>query len=428
MNDYGKPQNDKTHQDDHAHELIEQLNLLENVDRRITPEHVAKRFRELLDDIGDGGPPSAAADLLPRKILDRLHHGDQLTGPWRDYNAEHWADLLGLSSSPEAGVAAARRAAAEMIADAQLKAKTASDELQRAQEAVADARNHAEQILAAARAKADEALERAEKLIRSAEERAARIISEAHEEAEQIITAARNQHVNQTAWAGTGLETIFQPPTEAPTSTIYYRTSHSLNDSADNAAAADQYLTATYRTYSSSYRDLIRGDSAIPLTAASGGSQQPVRAPAAGLFDLPSLSSQPTTIRARLYIAVGGQSGVAIHVVPASSSLNEPPYSSLNERIYAAIRHSATRELTAYQATPVAVCGTDRTMRIWNLAAAAELHALAEAGDEYAAMRLTELLAQRGDLERLRALAEAGDEYAAMRLAELAARSPVFPA
>src|SRR5690242_4679058 len=49
VNDYGKSR------DDMAPELIEQLNLLEAVDRRLTPEHLAGRFRELLDDIGDEG-------------------------------------------------------------------------------------------------------------------------------------------------------------------------------------------------------------------------------------------------------------------------------------------------------------------------------------------------------------------------------------
>jgi len=51
--DDAKPQNDMTQQDEQARELIDQLKLLETIDRRITPEHVAKRFRELLDAIGD---------------------------------------------------------------------------------------------------------------------------------------------------------------------------------------------------------------------------------------------------------------------------------------------------------------------------------------------------------------------------------------
>jgi outer membrane protein OmpA-like peptidoglycan-associated protein len=59
VNDYGKPQNDTAQQDERAHELIEQLNLLEAVDRRVTPEHVARRFHELLGSVG----PSAPADV-----------------------------------------------------------------------------------------------------------------------------------------------------------------------------------------------------------------------------------------------------------------------------------------------------------------------------------------------------------------------------
>ena len=50
-----------------------------------------------------------------------------------------------------------------------------------------------------------------------------------------------------------------------------------------------------------------------------------------------------------------------------------------------------------------------------------ELRALADAGDGYAARRLADLLAGRGDLDGLRALADAGDGYAAGRLADLLA-------
>ena len=51
MNDY----NDTAKPDEHEREreLIDHLNLLEAVDRLTTPEHVARRFRELLDGIGD---------------------------------------------------------------------------------------------------------------------------------------------------------------------------------------------------------------------------------------------------------------------------------------------------------------------------------------------------------------------------------------
>lgn len=59
MNDEGKPQNDPVQPDERARELTEQLNLLEAVDRRITPEHVAQRFHELLRSAGPSAPGTA---------------------------------------------------------------------------------------------------------------------------------------------------------------------------------------------------------------------------------------------------------------------------------------------------------------------------------------------------------------------------------
>ena len=44
------------------------------------------------------------------------------------------------------------------------------------------------------------------------------------------------------------------------------------------------------------------------------------------------------------------------------------------------------------------------------------LRARADAGDEYAAIRLAHLLAKRGDLDGLRARTDAGDEDAARQL------------
>jgi ribosomal-protein-alanine N-acetyltransferase len=52
---------DQVQQNEHARELTELLNLLEAVDRQLTPEHVARRFRELRGDTGDGGPPAHPA-------------------------------------------------------------------------------------------------------------------------------------------------------------------------------------------------------------------------------------------------------------------------------------------------------------------------------------------------------------------------------
>jgi cell division septum initiation protein DivIVA len=212
VNDYGKPQNDKTQQDDQTQELIDQLNLLEDVDRHITPEHVAQRFRELLDAIGDGGPPSPAPDQTPRGIPGQPGCDPRPTGPWRRYDAEPWTDPFGLTGSLEAAVAAARSAAAEIIADAELKTKTAKDELRHAQEAAAVARQQAEQFVADARAEADNALERAIKMIRDAGDQAKQILSDARDEAEQIVTAARNQQVHQAGWTGHQLKVYRDAP------------------------------------------------------------------------------------------------------------------------------------------------------------------------------------------------------------------------
>jgi hypothetical protein len=57
VNDHGTPRDDRAKRADQAQDLVNQLNLLEAVDRRLTPEHVARRFGELLDDTGYGDPP-----------------------------------------------------------------------------------------------------------------------------------------------------------------------------------------------------------------------------------------------------------------------------------------------------------------------------------------------------------------------------------
>ena len=57
MNAHGKPQDDIAKSAEQAREMI---SMLEAVDRRITPQHVARRFHELLDDIGDSSPTALA--------------------------------------------------------------------------------------------------------------------------------------------------------------------------------------------------------------------------------------------------------------------------------------------------------------------------------------------------------------------------------
>lgn len=147
MNDYGKSQDDMAAPDEQAHELIDQLNLLEAVDRRITPEHVARRFRELLDDVGD----------------DRL--------------AE---DKLGEGQAQAAEiVAGARRKAAAWLA----KAERAANE-------VAVATQRARAIMADADAYADAQCRHAERMIADARRQAEEIIADAKKNAEQITSIA----------------------------------------------------------------------------------------------------------------------------------------------------------------------------------------------------------------------------------------------
>ena len=61
MNAHGKSQDDIANSEKLTREMI---SLLEAVDQRITPQHVARRFRELLDDIGDSSPTASAGELV----------------------------------------------------------------------------------------------------------------------------------------------------------------------------------------------------------------------------------------------------------------------------------------------------------------------------------------------------------------------------
>jgi tetratricopeptide (TPR) repeat protein len=81
VNDHNKSQGE-AQQNEYAQALAELLNLLEAVDRQLTPEHVVQRFHELLDDIGDDqspvppapvlGGPYAAVGLAQAKLADRI--------------------------------------------------------------------------------------------------------------------------------------------------------------------------------------------------------------------------------------------------------------------------------------------------------------------------------------------------------------------
>jgi hypothetical protein len=142
VNDYGRPQNDIAAQDEQAHELIEHLNLLEAIDRRITPEHVAKRFSELLDNIGsDGLPPLRAAQAQAQAA--------EIVACARDEAAVWMVKAERAASEADA----ASQKAQTILADAGAYADT---ELQRAASMVADARRQAKKIIADAEKDAGE--------------------------------------------------------------------------------------------------------------------------------------------------------------------------------------------------------------------------------------------------------------------------------
>jgi DNA-binding transcriptional MerR regulator len=62
VNAHDKPQDDTAKSDKQAREMIEKL---EAVDQRITPQHVARRFRELLDDIWEDSPRGTGNGSTP---------------------------------------------------------------------------------------------------------------------------------------------------------------------------------------------------------------------------------------------------------------------------------------------------------------------------------------------------------------------------
>ena len=97
-------------------------------------------------------------------------------------------DLIG--SMEAAAIAAARGAAADIIAGAQLKAKAAADELRGTVQTIIDARRQALEAIEASRQEAEKVItataeQATAKTIQAAEDRARQILSEAHTTAEQ---------------------------------------------------------------------------------------------------------------------------------------------------------------------------------------------------------------------------------------------------
>jgi tetratricopeptide (TPR) repeat protein len=153
VNDHDKSQSE-AQQNQYAQELAELLNLLGTVDRQLIPEHVAQRFHELLDDIGDDespvppasvlGGPYAAIGPAQTKLADRIiDHGETLAAcrKTEDHNgaAQALTDLasayLALGNNREildlarAAALEALAAAAELQTAAKAAAKSERDEI-----------------------------------------------------------------------------------------------------------------------------------------------------------------------------------------------------------------------------------------------------------------------------------------------------------
>ena len=296
MNDYGKPQNDTAQQNEQAHELIDQLNLLEDVDRRITPEHIARRFRELLAETGDGDPTAPAADESLQRVFNLADRDDQLTGLQEMYEAGRCGEPTGLIGSMEAAaIAAARGAAADIITAAQLKARASADELQRALQEIADARRQAREAIEAERQAAeeiitatrDDALNRSAEMIQAAEGRAEEMLDQARRTAERVtaemIQAAEGRAEEMLGQARRSAERV---------------TAEMISDAKDQAAqildearsAAGQISTAD------TYSDAEEGDLAGFFKEVHGRATMPLPLATCNIA-MPLLESRTETAR-----------------------------------------------------------------------------------------------------------------------------------
>ena len=187
MSDHDESRDDIAWQEDEEQSLIDQLSLLEGVDSHLTAEHIASRFRDLLEEAGDDGPPPAAAQQHPvgpcdhEGVAGQPATGQRMSDDPRSVDAIAWM---------ETAIMAARGAAADIVADARQAAEASAAELRRAREAVAAARLEAEQIVADARAEADRALDLAVKMTRDVREMQA-AVEAARGTAADIVTDAR---------------------------------------------------------------------------------------------------------------------------------------------------------------------------------------------------------------------------------------------
>ncbi len=188
-------------------ELTELLNLLNAVDQQLTPEHVAMRFRELLEATGDGSAPPADSDpALPEPSAGSEKKTEQGPAPchaypFQDETSPHTpnfdlVDIVGPSDrwNLSADIVNAARAQADaIIAIAQLRAERINTEARHAKTRAAEEYEKARQVLAEAQQNDDAALNRAATMIADARRQAEEILAAAHGDADQVLADARRQ-------------------------------------------------------------------------------------------------------------------------------------------------------------------------------------------------------------------------------------------
>ena len=215
MNDRDKSQ-DAAQQSEYARELAQLLNLLEAVDRQITPEHVAQRFHELLDDIGDDGPPvpPALVDGMAAMRDSKNSEGPVLTCKSAEWHAfmqrapqDEFDDFGHFGVAIESFLEGARGPSASPSSSAE-PAFFLRAALREAAKARSDARRCVEDAHRCAEEMQDTALEKAARIEAEAREKAARIEAEAREKAERTIDEAHQAAARIEATARAEAEEI----------------------------------------------------------------------------------------------------------------------------------------------------------------------------------------------------------------------------
>jgi hypothetical protein len=209
VNDHHDKSPDQPQHDDYARELAELLNLLDTVDSQITPEHIARRFRELLAETEDA-QPSAAAPLtgdLGRRAVSIESLLDQppfLEAACPPPTTAHAAAASAFDPHPAEEVARARAIAHRYVRSARRRAEEMQDNaLEKAARIEAEAREKAGRIEAEARSLAGrieaEAREKTGRIEAEAREKVGRIEAEARSLAGRILDKARGETRQQAA-------------------------------------------------------------------------------------------------------------------------------------------------------------------------------------------------------------------------------------